>query len=109
MFIAVSEHWSIVHDNTQRLKLHEYLDQLETSNEFVRVNANGDRSVYDSDGAPTKVFKNFNTVLNYLQFLNEHMGLGEFVVRTFATQNELDIFLTSIQDHNYPRDIGPDR
>ena len=109
MFITVSETWRDVHTNEQREALHVYLDELESQGAFVRVSPNGDRSIYDSSGAPTKVFSSTDSALDYLKYAFNNLGLGGFVVKSFDTIDSLNIFLSSFRDPNYPREQGPDR
>lgn len=105
MFYTVTEKWDWWHTNEIRVDIHNFLDKLETQGKFLRNHKN-ERSVYNADGSPTKIFSNLESAEEYIAFISK-LNPTSTIINQFETKNELMIYLNSVTDSTHNPESGP--
>ena len=107
MYYTVTEKWLYNHTNEFRIRLHFKLDDMQAAGDFVRNSITGDRSVYDSDGSPTKIFTSRRAAEEYESWLRQEHDPAAIVIREWPDQESLDAFLVTVRDPDLQAHEGP--
>ena len=105
MFYTVTEKWDWWHTDDIRVDIHNFLDTLEAQGKFLR-NHKQERSVYDSDGSPTKIFASQEAAEEYIKFIS-NLNPTSTTINQFNTKDELMAYLNSVTDVAHNPDPGP--
>lgn len=106
-FYTVTEKWTYDHTNEFRMLIHFKLDSMEAAGDFVRNRITGDRSVYDTDGSPTKIFTSRRAAQDYESWLRQTQNPAAIVIREWPDQEALDAFLVTVRDPDHQAHVGP--
>lgn len=106
-FYTFTEKWYHDHTHEFRMRLHFKLDEMQQSGDFVRNRITGDRSVYASDGSPTKIFTSLEAAEEYRAFLLEWNPPPVFTVQEWQDLDSVTEYLHEIRDPNVQVGTGP--
>ena len=109
IFYTITEKWNYNHTNEFRILLHLQLDRMEAQGKFVKNKINNDRSVYDIEGSPTKIFTSEQAANEYIDWLKKYHDEFETIIKKFESEADLNDYLNSIHDVNHFKktDSGP--
>jgi hypothetical protein len=105
MIVAVTETWHHNIDDTETIKLHFKLDEMEASGKFLR-HSNNERSIYNSDGSPTKLFSSMEAAEEYIAYQSVY-GPASTTVKAFDNNADLLAYLETLNDVSAQRNAGP--
>lgn len=106
MFVTVTERWNYDHTDQQRIDLHNKLDQMKSEGKFILA-PSGDRSVYNSNGSPTKTFTNIDAAKEYIAFYDLWQPPVSMTINSFDNNIDYLAYLESVTDLNFIGEPGP--
>ena len=106
-FYTVTEKWTYDHTTEFRMRLHFKLDDMQAAGDFVRNSLTGDRSIYATDGSPTKIFTSRRAADDYESWLRQEHDPAAIVIQEWADQRALDAFLVTVRDPDHQAHAGP--
>jgi hypothetical protein len=107
MFYTVSEKWSYNHDNDFRVLIHFKLDEMEKNGQFIINTLNNDRSVYQKDGSPVKIFTSLEAANDYIDWIKTYHTPTSMTIDSFPNEQDLNSFLKSIMSLENNVESGP--
>ena len=106
-YYTFKEKWFHDHTPEFRMRLHFKLDDMQASGDFVRNRITGDRSVYDSDGSPTKIFTSREAAEEYQRFLLEWNPPPVFTIQEWPDIDAVTEHLHEVRDPDFQGGVGP--
>lgn len=117
---TVTEHWidphtqqCVLHSNEFRIRLHFKLDDMQATGDFVRNPITGDRSVYASDGSPTKIFTSRHAAEHYDAWLRQEYQPHAIIIREWRDLDAIIDYLQNLKNRTdrsvrtaYLRNLG---
>lgn len=107
MFYTVSEKWSYNHDNDFRILLHFKLDEMEKNGQFIKNKLTNDRSLYQKDGSPIKIFVSLEAANDYINWIKTYHMPDSMTIDSFSNEEDLNSFFKSIMSLELNRESGP--
>jgi hypothetical protein len=106
-YYTFHEQWFHDHTPEFRMRLHLWLDERQRWGDFVRNEITGDRSVYDSNGSPTKIFTSRRAAEEYQAFLLEWNPPPVFTMQEWSDMDTVTAHLHTVRDPDFEGGVGP--